>query len=529
MLSKEGQRILMQPKIVGQSLIVCLLAASQSIFYPTLALVNNTSDFGSDLNIGQNSIAGAEKTDKRRSIILAPKWSLPFQGQLGSAATDDSAQTNNAARTNNVGQTNNAEAQTKAANDLSLFKQNKVQVLSLTPLDNNLIADAGIPIETKTEGNTPAQNGKFISGEVSVWDGPFNGDRIVNHLLETHFENSPEGQKLDAQVKRLGGLKHKTIDVSKDGLEEIMGYQGFAPSARGGQIVLESPSMKIRNIAWAEYARQRYIDKIHAQVVSSLMQLAEGIGNSENEHGAKTIASGKEELSALVGNEEAERAIKALTTWLNNTQVPYSTFAQTPWNTSEHNKKLETILTAAVAHDPVIGAVTKRVMNYANPGKLRLGASTVIQTTLNGITVFSPLLIPSISSATLEVVFKLVTGGTEQNKLERELLLDKRIQSRLKVLTQESSLALDNYRFALVTKNPPLLAFSQEVLENLTGDAKVQTLLSSADALAQDYDRTNKIVPEMKGVTKEAKVSKVNFVVKNIGQMAVTDFKKYDD
>jgi len=109
------------------------------------------------------------------------------------------------------------------------------------------------------------------------------------------------------------------------------------------------------------------------------------------------------------------------------------------------------------------------------------------------------------------------------------LLLDKRIQSRLKILTQESSLALDNYRFALVTKNPPLLAFSQEVLKNLTGGPKVIALLSSNKELAQDYDSTNKIVPAIKDVKKEAPKSNVNFVVKNLGQMTVTDFKKYDD
>jgi len=522
----------MQPKVVGQSLVVCLLAASQSIFYPSLALVNNTSDFGSDPGINQGSSAGPEKTDKRRSVILVPKWSLPFQGQLSSTAQEDNfAQANNAEQVNKAEQSSNAVAQTKASNDLALFKQNKVQVLSLTPpetLNKNLIADANGQDISTTE-NTTTQNGKFISGGVSVWDGPFDGDRIVNHLLETHFENSPEGKKLDAQVKRLGGLKHKTIDVSKDGFEELLGYQGFLPSVRGGQIVLDSPNIKIRNIAWAEYVRQRYIDKIHAQVVSSLMQVAEGIGNSENENGLKTIASGKEELSALVGNEEAERAVKALTAWLNNTQVSYATFAQTPWTTSERNKKLEAVLTAAVEHDPVIGEVTKRVMKYANPGKIVLASSQVIQTVLNGITVFSPGFIPSISSGAAQVAFKLSTGGTEQNKLERELLLDKRIQSRLKILTQESSLALDNYRFALVTKNPPLLAFSQEVLKNLTGGPKVIALLSSNKELAQDYDSTNKIVPAIKDVKKEAPKSNVNFVVKNLGQMTVTDFKKYDD
>ncbi len=441
----------MRSKVIGNSFVFGLLAASQTILYPSFALVNSASDSDN----GSSPVVSSEKTDKTRSIILAPKWSLPFQGQLSS-----DAQTANASQINNADPVTGATladdaAQVSSSKDLAMFKQKKVQVLSLTApetLSNNVIAEA-IP------DNTLPLKGKFISGGVSVWDGPFNGDRIVNHLLETHFENSPEGQRLDAQVKRLGGLKHKTIDVSKDAVEEMLGYQGFAPSARGGQIVLESPNMKIRNIAWAEYSRQKYIDKIHAQVVASLMQLAEGIGNNESEHGAKTIATGKEELSALVGNEEAERAVKALTAWLNNTQVPYATFAQTPWNTSERNKKLEAVLIASIDHDPVIGAMRKRVMKYANPGKFALGASTAIQTTLNGITIFSPLLIPSISSASLQVVFKLATGGTEQNKLERELLMDKRIQSRLRVLTQESSMALDNYRYALVTKNPPLLAF----------------------------------------------------------------------
>ncbi len=45
-------------------------------------------------------------------------------------------------------------------------------------------------------------------------------------------------------------------------------------------------------------------------------------------------------------------AVKALTAWLNNTQMSYATFAQAPWTTSERNKKLEAILTSAVAHDP---------------------------------------------------------------------------------------------------------------------------------------------------------------------------------
>jgi len=383
-------------------------------------------------------------------------------------------------------------------NDLNLFEQKKYQVLTLTPpetLNNTLIADAS-PAATETDnvGTTGKQNGKIIiSGGVSVWDGDFDVDRIVNHLLETHFENSKEGKKLDEQVKHHSGLGHRAIAVAKDGLYETFQYQGIEPSMRGGKLVLDSPDFKVRNKAWADYVRQRYIDKIHAQVVTSLMQIAEGIGNSESERGTKAIATGKDELCALVGEEEADRAVKALTQWLNSANVPYANFAQTPWNTMERTKKLEEILTAAIKHDQVIIAITKRVEKYAHPGEFQHRSSQIIQTTLNGVALLDPFYISSLVAACMEVGYKLGTGGSEENKLERELLFDKRIQSRLKVLTQEASLALDNYRYALITKNPPLLAFSQEVVQNLTGNPKTCNFIS-----AQDRDAANSFIPEMK-------------------------------
>mgnify|MGYP000246415110 FL=1 len=102
-------------------------------------------------------------------------------------------------------------------------------------------------------------------------------------------------------------------------------------------------------------------------------------------------------------------------------------------------------------------------------------------------------------------------------------MLDKRIQSRLKVLGQEASLALDNYRYAIVTKNPPLLAFSQEVIENLTGKPDSIGLISSSSIPTQDYDSTNTIVPEIKSDEKatNGKQATVKSMLRSVKQMAV--------
>ncbi len=477
-------------------IFACLLATGCLLYAPaSFAIVNNNQV---DLLTSQNAPSAVEK---RGSAPLNPKWSLPFQGQLVSQKVN----------------TQTAVQTVTAKNDLTLFTPKKYQVLTLSPqetLKDTLVADASLPDASGTK-----QAGKLMSGGVSVWDGPFDGDRIVNHLLETHFENSPEGKKLDAQVKRHSGLGHRAVAATKDGLNEAFSYQGIDPSMRAGKLILDSSDMKIRNKAWADYVRQRYIDKIHAEVVTSLMQISEGIGNSENEHGKEAIASGKKELSALVGEEEAERAVKALTAWLNNTNVPYSTFAQAPQNTMEHTKALEEVLSAAVDKDPVIAEVTKRLKKFAYPSELNRRSSQIIQTALTGATIFGPGVFTSLGAGTAEVVYKLGTGGSEENKLERELLFDKRVQSRLKVLTQEASLALDNYRYALVTKNPPLLAFSQEVLENLTGAKNTSQL-----ANAPDFDSTNKFVPEIKesGKSDESNTgSKVKFLVRNVRQMTI--------
>src|SRR5262249_9807206 len=128
---------------------------------------------------------------------------------------------------------------------------------------------------------TPATSKKLITAEVSKWEGPVNVDQMITSLVDKAFDNSAEGKKLDKQLKHLSSPSQKAISVAKDSLNYSFSYQGFDPSARAGKLILDE-DCKARNRSWAEYERQKYVDKIHVQVVSSMMQIAEAFGMADS-------------------------------------------------------------------------------------------------------------------------------------------------------------------------------------------------------------------------------------------------------
>ena len=369
---------------------------------------------------------------------------------------------------------------------------NSYTVLKITPSNGEVPPPFVVQPQATPQDKaaSPKPSKKIITGAVETWQGPLTVDKMVNHLVDSSYDQSPEGQKLDKQVRHFAGVPAKVMATTKDAFQHSFEYQGFEPSERAGKLILDD-KYKIRNIAWAEYERQKFVDKIHAQVVASMIQVAEGIGMKDTARGAAVISSAKLSLEALVGEEEAQRTIVALTTWLNHINVADSTFEQAPWNTIERNKKLEEVIRESLKQDPVVKEVTAKLTKYASPGKVKSGAAHIVDTGLNGIALLGPGFAIPIGAEVVETGWKVSTGGSEENKLERELLLDKRIQSRYKVLSQEASLAIDDYRFAQVTHNAKLLSFSEEVLGNLTGKENLPQIVTSHDFV------DTQIVPEI--------------------------------
>ena len=387
------------------------------------------------------------------------------------------------------------------ASDTALAKDSKVQAEEQRQQPAKSVKDDQTPKLRPPIGDQSLESSspkKIISGEVSTWEGPLDVDRIVNSLVDKNFQQSPEAQKIDKQLHRLSSPTQKVIAVTKDSLNNTFEYQGFDPSARAGKLILDE-NYKLRNKSWAEYERQKYVDKIHLQVVSSMMQIAEALGMTEGGRAALLLAEGQDSLGALVGKDESAKTVQGLKTWLGHVPASASSFSQTPWNTIERNKKLEAVLREALKQDPVVAETTKKLERYAHPGAIKSGSSRVVETTLNAISILGPGFAIPIGAEVANTGFKQSTGGSEENKLEKELLLDKRIQSRLRVLSQEAALALDNYRFALVTKNPTLLVFSEEILGNITGRSNLPKIVSAESSATDNPPIVPGIIESTKG------------------------------
>jgi hypothetical protein len=284
-------------------------------------------------------------------------------------------------------------------------------------------------------------------------------------------------------IRRLKAVAHyrttkqKVIAEAKDTADYVIPFRGFGPSSEAGDVILDE-QVKLKSRASAEYARQRHIDDLHVKVVSNMMQIAMGLGMTDRAKSAETVGQGYDALKGLVGEEETERTLELLNTWMTEMNVPESVYAQGVWDVTTRQEKFKTILSAALEDDPVLHEITKRLHKYNKKSKLARATAHVVPAVL-GTAALTPSFVGPAAKAAL-VAFVMATGGPEQCKLLKELYLDKRFESRWKALNEEAHLALENYHIAILTRNPVLLACSESLIDSMAGDDTVQKVFGTS-------------------------------------------------
>lgn len=363
-------------------------------------------------------------------------------------------------------------------------------------------------LDTNSSKSTPRRTSERslgLKGEVEFWDWA-NVSKTVEHLVDHHFANSLEAQKLDRLVTRYRTRSQRFLAASKESLNFTFNFRGCGPSSTAGQLILDD-KVKIKDKASAECERQRYIDKIHTQIVSAMMQISMGLGIKDEKRRDEIISTGFKSLETLVGTDQAQKTVSSMKFWLEPIKVKDDVFKKTVWDTIGRNEKLQEIIKAALNQDPVVEEIRKKLHKYAYPGKIKKTATRVIETTLSTVATFSPgVFIPTVAAGALNA-YVMSTGGTEEGKVFRELLMDRRILSRLRVFDQEATLALDNYRFAQVTGNTPLLVFCEAVISDMATKPVASKILVGQALL----EEAPKIMPEI--IETKPKAKKKFFVL----------------
>lgn len=299
----------------------------------------------------------------------------------------------------------------------------------------------------------------------------------LDELVDAALARDDKTKVLNNAVNHYRKKSQVVIAESKDALDYLVPFRGFAASSEAGDIIL-GEQLKLKSKASAEYARQKHVDETHIKLVSSMMQVAMGLGMSDRTRGDQVSHSGYEQLKALAGEDEAQKTMQMFSAWTTELTIPESVYKRADWDVTQKQELMRQVMTEALDADPIIHQIKKRIHKYNQRSNLARASAKVVQTTL-GVASLTPTFVGPAAKAAL-VSFVMATGGPEQCKLLKELYLDKRFESRWKVLNEEAHLALDNYQIASLTRNPVLMACSESLVGQMTNPDAARRILGAS-------------------------------------------------
>jgi hypothetical protein len=314
-------------------------------------------------------------------------------------------------------------------------------------------------------------------------------DPLVNQvykLTDTAIARHPKMKELDKAVKNYRGTGHRATANAKDAANKLIGYRGFGMSSEAGDILLED-KMKVKSLGSAEFIRQKVIDDLHLNVVQSVMQMASGASAEDPDERDAVIKEGEEQLSKLVGEDEAKKTVAMLNAWTQNIQVSPGIYSKKLWKPFEQEAKLKKLEAVAIKNDPVLKKVQEKLHKYNGHSKIGMAASHIIEGTL-GVASIAPNVIGPAAQLAL-TGFELATGGPEEAKLLKEVYLYKRIESRSRVLSRKSQIAIQNYQTGLATGNVAQMAFAIAMVDEMTDRQTTKEVFGEESVmLLQDFD-----------------------------------------
>jgi hypothetical protein len=317
-----------------------------------------------------------------------------------------------------------------------------------------------------------------LQGYVSFTDHVPDPGQVIQNLVNVAVARDKERDLLLQRAKFHNKVWTRVLGRSKGMLQYATSYQGFESSSEGADVILEE-KLKLKSASAVEFVRQRRMDAAHLQLTCAVMELATGLGMSDEAKGQQAIRAGIQEMIPLVGEEEASRSLELLKTWSKQVKVPDEGFTRDPWDVLAMRQKSREMLASSLRDDDVVKSIETRLHKFNHHSNFARATSKFVNTTLS-LVAFSPTMASPAAQAA-QFVYVACTGGPEEKKLLKEVYLDRCFESRFERLSQESMMSINNYNCAVLTHNPVLFACTQAVIDNLT-NPEVGAALTSATA-----------------------------------------------
>jgi hypothetical protein len=302
----------------------------------------------------------------------------------------------------------------------------------------------------------------------------------LNLLVAAAQQNNPEWLKYNEAVEHASDWKRRFGERTHDMINFCILIKGVSPSSEGGDIILGEKS-KLKGLASAVYLRQKTSDEAELQLTSATIQLAGGLGNPDTAEGQAQISESMQEITKLAGKEAADKALSQLKQWQTADAGTTLPVVNKPlWTVAEVKTHIDEALAASLGNDAVMTDIKDAIHHFNHHSDNVMAAHRVARTAL----CLASLTPDFVGPAAQVVLFTYITitGGTEQEKILRELYIDKRLTSRVDLLGEQAHLAIYSYQLAALTQNSLLMNCSKQLLTRLCGTDTANRLLSPTGA-----------------------------------------------
>jgi hypothetical protein len=318
-----------------------------------------------------------------------------------------------------------------------------------------------------------------LHGFVTVTEQIANPSQLIERLVDVAVGRDTERDFLDAKSRLHDKKWTHVVGRSKDMLEYMTSYQGFESSSEAADVILEE-KLKPKNKSAVELVRQKRQDAAHLQLTLAVMEVATGLGLPDMEKRNQAIENGLQEMTPLIGSEQAKQCVQDMIAWSKQVNVPETTFSRDPWDVLAQRQKSKEMLACSLRNDDVVKTIETRLHKYNHLSNFSRATAKFVNTSLSLIA-FSPT-IASPAAQTAQFIFVACTGGPEEKKLLKEVYLDRRFESRFERLSQEAIMAVNNYNQAILTRNPILFQCTQTLMEGLSNPEMVAGFTGSQAA-----------------------------------------------
>lgn len=352
---------------------------------------------------------------------------------------------------------------------------NSVETDSKVSVDSKL--NTGITVNKVVDGEKPkvtASPGKLKCLEFEHSDNPIQ--QAVYETATLAMTRDPAVVSVDEQLfkmQSLGKLQN-TKEISRNFVHYLVNYRGVGPSSAGANALMEKEINTSSKLS-TELKWEKAIDEKYVEIVNACAEAADALDREALGEGSDSVAEVTNTLTDLVGKEEADKLIAKFRKL--RSEMPDTIKAQSTksFGISTERSQINALQEAVLKQDPILAEVAEKLSKY----QVKKGTEVVSGVVQGALGVAG--LAPSFVGPAAQIVktaFILSTGGSEENKLYKEVFLFKRLEVRSRTINNLATSSIRNYNIGTLTNRPFLAAYSKALMEQMTDQTTIAKIIS---------------------------------------------------